>query len=217
MTRKCCVVGCTSGYDTNKEKVNSFVFPRDEAIKSKWLEAIGRKGFKSTKWSTICHKHFQEDDIVRHCVGIDRETGAETLFPSRVKLREGAVPLAELCVFTAPKIKKVPEDVKKTTRRGRPRKASKPISRDSSSDEDIPLETLKKKCTKDDGLSPEQTLSNFDSDVPLIPAENKTLNQRFHTLLDQYEKLKDKHVALGQAIDVLEKINTELKCKIFKF
>lgn len=53
MPKKCCVVGCRSGYDTNKEKVNTFKFPNDEELKMKWLISIGRKDYKPTKYSSV--------------------------------------------------------------------------------------------------------------------------------------------------------------------
>lgn len=91
------------------------------------------------------------------------------------------------------------------------------MSTNLSSDEDIPLEILKNHCLRDkfEDVSPISTVGDIsDTDIKLV---NMTLKQRFFDLLNQYERLKDRHVALGQEIDVLEKVNIDLKCRLFKF
>lgn len=65
MPSSCCVVFCTSGYKSNQEKVSSFLFPKDEALKEKWLKAIPRKNLVADSLTVVCAKHFTEDQIIR--------------------------------------------------------------------------------------------------------------------------------------------------------
>lgn len=91
------------------------------------------------------------------------------------------------------------------------------MSNNLSSDEDIPLEIIKNHCLRDKFEDVSHTSSIGDiSDTDIKPI-NRTLKHRFFDLLSQYERLKDRHVALGQEIDVLEKVNIDLKCRLFKF
>ena len=58
MTRKCCVVGCKSNYDSTNEKFPTFAFPKNIDLCNLWLKAIGRENFNPTKYSVVCSKHF---------------------------------------------------------------------------------------------------------------------------------------------------------------
>lgn len=62
---KCCVVGCTSGYQSNIEKVHQFSVPKNEDLRKKWAKAIPRKNLVITKNTYVCAKHFNEDDIIK--------------------------------------------------------------------------------------------------------------------------------------------------------
>lgn len=62
---KCVVVGCTSGYTSNKEKYHKFCAPKDLDLRKKWQMKIPRKNFILTEKSYVCEKHFKEDDIVK--------------------------------------------------------------------------------------------------------------------------------------------------------
>ncbi|XP_072943268.1 uncharacterized protein [Epargyreus clarus] len=63
MVKTCCVKNCDIG---PKGKVTCFRFPNSRLLKRQWIDAIGLTN-KLTANSTICIKHFQEDDydIVR--------------------------------------------------------------------------------------------------------------------------------------------------------
>ena len=54
-------------------------FPKDEALKQKWIRATRREDFVPTKYSRLCSLHFSEEDIDRTSL-------------SRVRIRGGAVP-----------------------------------------------------------------------------------------------------------------------------
>lgn len=62
---KCCVVGCTSGYKSNTEKVHQFCVPKNEDFRIKWAKAIPRQDLVFTKNTYVCAKHFNEDDIIK--------------------------------------------------------------------------------------------------------------------------------------------------------
>ena len=63
---KCCVVGCTSGYKSNPEKIPQFCVPKDVKRREVWAKAIPRKDFILTEKHFVCFKHFREDDIIRY-------------------------------------------------------------------------------------------------------------------------------------------------------
>ena len=52
----CSVVGCTSGRQ-GSEKVQVFRYPKDDLMKKKWLNLIGKESVG--KDSVVCKKHFQ--------------------------------------------------------------------------------------------------------------------------------------------------------------
>jgi hypothetical protein len=52
----CSVTGCTSGRK-GSEKVQVFRYPKDDLMKKKWLNLIGRESVG--KDSVVCKKHFQ--------------------------------------------------------------------------------------------------------------------------------------------------------------
>lgn len=64
MPNKCCVFGCRSNYDKENE-ASSFKFPKDPAMREKWIRAINRKDFTPTFYSVVCVKHFAERFIIR--------------------------------------------------------------------------------------------------------------------------------------------------------
>lgn len=63
MTR-CIVIGCTSGYESNNEKVHFFRVPKDEKIRNMWQTAIRRRDFIIKPTQAVCEKHFLNTDIV---------------------------------------------------------------------------------------------------------------------------------------------------------
>jgi len=64
MPRTCCVVGCLTGYKSNKEKVSTFSFSKNEEILNKWIKVVPRRDFTVTKNSAIRSKHFTDDQII---------------------------------------------------------------------------------------------------------------------------------------------------------
>lgn len=66
MVNKCCVVGCTSGYRSNKEKVIKFSAPKDRVIRQKWQKAIPRSNYVVHDKTYVCVKHFKDNDILRY-------------------------------------------------------------------------------------------------------------------------------------------------------
>ncbi|XP_033222200.1 uncharacterized protein LOC117176195 [Belonocnema kinseyi] len=93
MGRKCVVLGCKSGYDSNKKRFHMFVVPKKPAAIEQWQKAILRKDITLKHKHAVCEKHFFKSDIV---------WGAEVRGPdgkvmSAIKykiprLRVGAVP-----------------------------------------------------------------------------------------------------------------------------
>ena len=60
----CCVPGCRSGhYKKDGWKNSLFKFPKDEAMKKKWLRNIKRDDFQPSKCSRICSLHFLPEFI----------------------------------------------------------------------------------------------------------------------------------------------------------
>lgn len=68
MVAKCCVVGCTSGYKSNTEKVSQFTAPKDHGLQQRWQKAIPRKNFVVNDKTYVGSKHFSVEDIVRYWV-----------------------------------------------------------------------------------------------------------------------------------------------------
>lgn len=90
MPRRCSVAGCRSGYDTEKEKTNTFSLPKEESLRLKWLKKIPNDVSKF-KQPVVCIKHFTESSIIR----VDRVTvnGEPREYPRVIpKLAKNAVP-----------------------------------------------------------------------------------------------------------------------------
>jgi len=62
---KCIIVGCTSGYKSNPEKLHLFSVPKDPQLREKWQKCIPRKNFVLNNNSHVCEKHFNEGDIIK--------------------------------------------------------------------------------------------------------------------------------------------------------
>ena len=61
MPDKCCVFNCRSGYD-NDLKETVFFFPdekKDYDLRQRWIRFVNREGWKPSKKSCICRKHFE--------------------------------------------------------------------------------------------------------------------------------------------------------------
>ncbi|XP_064215744.1 THAP domain-containing protein 5 isoform X2 [Tribolium castaneum] len=62
MVKSCCAYGCTQR--ATKKGVTFHAFPRDPALRKKWVIAINRDNFVPTENSRICGKHFQDSDYI---------------------------------------------------------------------------------------------------------------------------------------------------------
>ncbi|XP_046451608.1 uncharacterized protein LOC124199728 isoform X1 [Daphnia pulex] len=91
MSAKCYVKGCKSGYESCKEKVH-FFRPKEEKTVHLWQKFIGRNDLKLEKFHSVCHKHFDDADIVKTTTvrGKDRPTVVSDSLPWR--LVGGAIP-----------------------------------------------------------------------------------------------------------------------------
>ena len=63
--RKCCVPGCDSNYQHQKEYTTVFQFPNELGRKEDWVRRIHRADFQPSKTSVVCIKHFAERFISR--------------------------------------------------------------------------------------------------------------------------------------------------------
>nr|CAI5869073.1 unnamed protein product [Callosobruchus analis] len=65
--RRCCVPGCKINYCSELKSTSYrfvFRFLKNEVLKSKWLEAIPRKGWSPSKDSVACSPHFRISEIL---------------------------------------------------------------------------------------------------------------------------------------------------------
>lgn len=67
---RCCVVGCTSGYKSNAEKVSRFAAPRNSELRKKCSIAIPRSNYTLNDKSYVCEKHFAPEEIIIKVLGI---------------------------------------------------------------------------------------------------------------------------------------------------
>ncbi|EFN72523.1 hypothetical protein EAG_12971, partial [Camponotus floridanus] len=61
---RCIVLGCTSGYKSNNEKVQFFYVPKDENVRKIWQAALRRKDIIINSTQAVCHHHFLTNDIL---------------------------------------------------------------------------------------------------------------------------------------------------------
>ncbi|GBM20604.1 hypothetical protein AVEN_261722-1 [Araneus ventricosus] len=93
MPSKCFVSGCRSNYNS-ENKVRVFSFPRNDALKTQWLQAIHREDKREpSKASKICALHFKAEDIVTEASGFDSKTQEIITVPlQKHRLRPNAIP-----------------------------------------------------------------------------------------------------------------------------
>ena len=89
----CAIVGCFNGYQVTKTRPNperhqSFLMPKDPALKKKWIEKINRKDAYNAEKAYVCIKHFKDEDF-KSCVGQKDLAGR---IRTLSKLKDGAVP-----------------------------------------------------------------------------------------------------------------------------
>lgn len=61
---RCIAPGCTSGYDSNPEKLHFFCVPKDSEMVTQWHTALRRKNFVVKTRQAVCEKHFIRGDII---------------------------------------------------------------------------------------------------------------------------------------------------------
>lgn len=105
----CVAFGCNQKNDDGNK--GFFLFPKDPAIKKKWIEAVGscrEMGGKRVPWvpsktSRLCKRHFIDSDFVHspavmESVGIKlklelKKTAVPTVFPETDEYKENRKPL----------------------------------------------------------------------------------------------------------------------------
>ncbi|XP_042894535.1 THAP domain-containing protein 2, partial [Parasteatoda tepidariorum] len=91
MPHPCCVPAWRGNYK-NGPKVSVFSFPKNDALREKWIRAIKREHFSPTKHSKVCEKHFSED-LLTTTSAYDKETGLLIEAELKIKkLKPDAVP-----------------------------------------------------------------------------------------------------------------------------
>ena len=97
MVNKCAAPGCyrinkTDG-DSEKQKVSTFRFPKDDQLRKKWASAVPRESWKPNDNSVLCENHFVESDFqVEREDSNSRRLKSRAKEMSRRKLKRHAVP-----------------------------------------------------------------------------------------------------------------------------
>ncbi|RVE50702.1 hypothetical protein evm_004612 [Chilo suppressalis] len=80
---KCCVVMCSARKNKNQPQLTLHRFPKNEALKEKWLEAIGKGNINPRqKIRYLCSLHFKESGFNKTLYVIRfRENSLPTIFP----------------------------------------------------------------------------------------------------------------------------------------
>ncbi|XP_057375324.1 uncharacterized protein LOC130696253 [Daphnia carinata] len=90
MVVTCYVEGCNSGYESY-EKIYFFK-PKDEKVLIEWQKLIGKQNVKLKKNHSVCHKHFEDADIIKQKI-FDGKDGPIVVYDlRRWKLIDGALP-----------------------------------------------------------------------------------------------------------------------------
>jgi hypothetical protein len=97
MPRSCCVPGCKSNYTSTLKAggklVSAFLFPKDETLKAKWLNAIPRSDWTPSKHSVVCCLHFPETDIIRDITETNLKPNVvPSIFPNLPKYLSKTIP-----------------------------------------------------------------------------------------------------------------------------
>lgn len=89
MPTVCYVPFCKSGRKKNPIKMKMFSAPKDEKLRKTWEKMIPRKDVLKVTHK-VCEVHFEESDIIKGKIFI--VNGKEDFFPTKWKLKEGALP-----------------------------------------------------------------------------------------------------------------------------
>lgn len=96
MPTSCCVPGCKTNYDSRQPQFSVFQFPKEKAIRQKWISAICRTNFLPKRRSVVCIKHFDERFIIREDSFQRADGSVLTVKRSHVKLTKDAFPTKDL-------------------------------------------------------------------------------------------------------------------------
>ncbi|XP_018366598.1 PREDICTED: uncharacterized protein LOC108763454 [Trachymyrmex cornetzi] len=90
----CIVLGCTSGYRSNKEKLHFFSVPRDKKLRDMWQAALRRRNIIIKSSQAVCEKHFLHTDILwKREICDEKGNVLGVSAPFKVpRLRKGTVP-----------------------------------------------------------------------------------------------------------------------------
>lgn len=91
MVVKCYVEGCNSGTYEANGKIHFFK-PKDENVLKEWQKRIGRQDLKLNKKHSVCHKHFEDDDIIRQKIFQGKDGPIVVYDLCRWRLTDGALP-----------------------------------------------------------------------------------------------------------------------------
>ena len=98
MVNKCSAVNCKSGYRGQPKEPNLsffFTFPlEDQDLLKERLSGVKRKDFMPTKNSTLCSKHFKQEDFIEYSVDqqLRRQRRRVDQTLTRKRLKPEAVP-----------------------------------------------------------------------------------------------------------------------------
>ena len=87
MVNKCATPGCDTGYKRAKKNEDNgpseeehdscFQFPSNEERMKIWESKVPREGFKVTKYSVLCEKHFTPNDFLIESIEISNKWRAQ--------------------------------------------------------------------------------------------------------------------------------------------
>ena len=88
MPKRCVAAGCST---TSGEGFSVHEFPRNEALRAKWAQAVKR--YRSnwdgpTAYSVLCSKHFEQDCFIVEGIRYREDMG----IPAKKRLKPNAIP-----------------------------------------------------------------------------------------------------------------------------
>lgn len=88
----CCVVGCANYTSPKNPGVSFHAFPRNTALRRKWVASIGRKNWHPSQRSAVCSDHFRPE-----CFRFVKESSKLGKPVCRRRLKSVAVPTLFAC------------------------------------------------------------------------------------------------------------------------
>lgn len=148
-------------------------FPKDEELRKKWLHNLRRKNFTPTKYSRLCSKHFNEEDIDRTSL-------------ARVRLRRGAVP----CIFEA-----FPKHLRLKSEHKRKSPTKRVVTAKSNQSESEYVVANSNHCSETESMAKEnetlkRNLDNVASQIAVARKKIKVLQQSKRRLMKRNSDLK---------------------------